>query len=264
MDKVKAFELGGVDYITKPFQPEEVLARVSTHINLQIAIQEMRESEEKFRTIAATIQSAIIMFNSDGEIQFWNNAAETIFGWTEREVVGKVAHNLLVAERYRAGYEKGLAVFKETGQGPLLGKRLELTALRKDGQEIIIEAAITAVHLKDQLNAIGNFNDITERKRAEEDLKNRHDELAETRQLMLSMMEDLEEAKKEAEMRTLDLQKEVSTREKTEEELQNNIQTLERFRKMAVGREKQMIKLKEEINELLINQGREKKYKIVG
>ncbi|MCK5193981.1 MAG: hypothetical protein KAQ71_09240, partial [Desulfobulbaceae bacterium] len=61
-----------------------------------------------------------------------------------------------------------------------------------------------------------------------------------------------------------DLQKEVSTRKKTEEELQNNIQTLERFRKMAVGREKQMIKLKEEINELLINQGREKKYKIVG
>jgi PAS domain S-box-containing protein len=204
------------------------------------------------------------MFNSDGEIQFWNNAAESIFGWTKREVVGKVAHKLLVAERYHAGYEKALAVFKETGQAPLLGKRLELTALRKDGQEIIIEAAITAVHLKDQLNAIGNFNDITERKRAEEDLKNRHDELAETRQLMLSMMEDLEEAKKEAEMRTLDLQKEVSTREKTEEELQNNIQTLERFRKMAVGREKQMIKLKEEINELLINQGREKKYKIVG
>ncbi len=169
------------------------------------------------------------MFNSDGEIQFWNNAAESIFGWTKREVVGKVAHKLLVAERYHAGYEKGLAVFKETGQGPLLGKRLELTALRKDGQEIIIEAAITAVHLKEQLNAIGNFNDITERKRAEEDL-----------------------------------QKEVSIRKKAEEELQNNIQTLERFRKMAVRREKQMIKLKEEINELLINQGREKKYKIVG
>ena len=231
--------------ITQRKQAEEELNRHRDHLEelveerteeLQKEIEErkqteeaLRESEEKFRTIAAMTRSAIIMFNSDGKIQFWNNAAETIFGWTEREVVGKVAHKLLVAERYHAGYEKGLAVFKETGQGPLLGKRLELTALRKDGQEIIIEAAITAVHLKEQLNAIGNFNDITERKRAEEDL-----------------------------------QKEVSTRKKTEEELQNNIQTLERFRKMAVGREKQMIKLKEEINELLINQGREKKYKIVG
>lgn len=220
----KKMVLGVVQDITERKAAEEEIKKVNEELEkrvdlrtaeLNIANHEMQESEERFRTIAAAAQSAIVMINQDGNIQFWNKSAQTIFGWSPEEVAGKDIHKLLAPEQYHADSKKGLAVFKETAQGTIIGQTLEMPALRKDNKEIIIEMAITAVQLKGKLNAVGISNDITARKKAEE-------------------------------------------------KLQRNMEELTRFNKLAVGREQRMIELKEEINELLINQGREKKYKIVG
>ena len=127
----------------------------------------LRESEDQFRTIAASAQDAIIMMDADGFIMFWNPAAESIFGYSQAEVMGRNLHQLLAPERYLAAFDAGFAKFRSTGQGAAVGRKLELSAFRKDGVEIPIELSLSAVRRKDQWVAISIVRDISERKAIE-------------------------------------------------------------------------------------------------
>ena len=131
----------------------------------------LRESEEKFRSMAAQAQSAIIMIDDKGDVHFWNRAAEAIFGWTGEEAHGENAHELFVPERYMADYKKAFAHFQTTGEGAVLGKIVEMVGRRKSGEEFPVEIGVSAVQLEGRWNAIGIVNDITERKRAEEEVR---------------------------------------------------------------------------------------------
>jgi diguanylate cyclase (GGDEF)-like protein/PAS domain S-box-containing protein len=133
--------------------------------------QKLKESEEKFRTISTSARDAIIMIDDKGKILFWNKAAETIFGYSAREIVGEKIHSFLVPLRYREASEEGLHGFGLTGQGPVVGKTLEHVALRKDGTEFSVSLSVSAVKVRDNWNAIGIVRDITERKKVEHALR---------------------------------------------------------------------------------------------
>jgi PAS domain S-box-containing protein len=133
---------------------------------------ELHESEEKIRSMSASAQDAIIMMNNEGNILYWNEAAERIFGYTEEEIIGKKLHETIVPERFHEDILKGFKRFQETGQGAAIGKTLELAAVRKDGTEFPIELSLSAVKIKGKWNAIGIIRDITEHKRAEDLLRN--------------------------------------------------------------------------------------------
>ncbi len=135
------------------------------------ARQALAESEEKFRRISASAQDAVIMLDDAGNIAYWNPAAERIFGYSAEEVVGKGMHALFAPARYRETYEKGFAAFRVSGEGPVIGKTLELEALRKDGSEFPIELSVSAVRLKGRWHAVGILRDITARKHAEEEVR---------------------------------------------------------------------------------------------
>ena len=130
--------------------------------------KELQESEEKFRTISAAAKDAIIMIDDEGNISFWNQGAERIFGYSAREIAGKAIHAVIVPSKYRSVSQEGFSKFKLTGQGPVLGKTLEMTALRKDGTEFPVSLSVSAVQLQDKWHAIGIVRDITERKKAEQ------------------------------------------------------------------------------------------------
>lgn len=131
----------------------------------------LRESEERFRSISASAQDGIVMMDSKGNITYWNEAAERIFGYTKEEVIGKEAHIILTPERYHETYKKGVSRFRETGQGPVIRKTLELSAVRKDGVEFPIELSVSAIKLRGKWYSTGIVRDITDRKRAEEALR---------------------------------------------------------------------------------------------
>lgn len=131
----------------------------------------LRESEEKLRIIADTAQDAIIIVDNGGIISFWNKAAEKIFGYAAGEATGKCMHSLITPQEFREECIKGFETFRTTGQGPVVGKTLELTAVKKDGTEFPVELSISAVKLKGRWSATGIVRDITKRKQAEDKIR---------------------------------------------------------------------------------------------
>ncbi len=133
--------------------------------------QALQESETKFRSITASAKDAIIMLNNEGNISYWNKAAKKIFGYSGQEALGKESHIFLGSKRNHTNYRKGFSEFKKSGKGPVIGKTLELVAVKKDRKEFPVELSVSAVKLKGKWNAIGILRDITERKKTEEALR---------------------------------------------------------------------------------------------
>jgi PAS domain S-box-containing protein len=137
--------------------------------NQRRAEEALRESEEKFRSLASAAHDAMIMMDSQGNISYWNEAAERIFGYTKKVAIGKDLHRFLAPERYLDGFDKKFSHFKATGQGDGIGKILELSAIRKDGTEFPIELSLSSLKLQDEWHALGIVRDVTRRKLAEEE-----------------------------------------------------------------------------------------------
>jgi diguanylate cyclase (GGDEF)-like protein/PAS domain S-box-containing protein len=141
-------------------------------ITLRLEAQKaLRESEEKFRLISTSAMDAIIIIGSTEEITYWNPAAENIFGYQADEALGKNMHRLITPPRHRDDSHRGFEHFRTSGEGPVVGKTLEMTALRKDGEEFPIEMSISAFRIKEQWQALGIVRDISERKKAEQEYK---------------------------------------------------------------------------------------------
>lgn len=162
---------GGADgYIILPVSGKELLARIEAMIRIKKTEQALRESEEKFRVITETAQDAIIMMDSKGNISYWNSAAELMFGYAVQEVIGKELHRLIAPERHYESYEQGSNNFKKHGVGPAVGKTTELSAIDKHGREFPVELSLSSVKVKGEWAAVGIVRDISERKKAEEEL----------------------------------------------------------------------------------------------
>ena len=133
------------------------------------AVEALRESEEKFRSISSSAQDALIMMSSKGNITYWNEAAERIFGYTKKEAIDRDLHRLLVPKKYLEAFTKGFEDFKGTGQGRAIGKTIEMSALRKDGREFSMELSLSSFQLQGQWHALGVIRDISDRKKAEKE-----------------------------------------------------------------------------------------------
>lgn len=130
----------------------------------------LRESQAQLRSIADSSLSAIIMIDARGMITFWNPAAETILGYTRQEAMGKNLHLLFAPTRHHAAFEQAFPQFNHTGQGPAIGKTIELSARRKDGQEIAILLSLSSVELQGEWHAVGIIQDISELKTYQQNL----------------------------------------------------------------------------------------------
>ncbi len=139
--------------------------------------EELRAGETRMRAITEAAQDAIVMMSPDGNISFWNPAAERIFGYGRDEAMGADLHDLLMPERYRSRHREGFARFRETGEGPDVGKIVDLQARLKDGGEVPVELSLSAMKQSDGWHAVGVLRDVTERKRTRDELQAQKDEL---------------------------------------------------------------------------------------
>lgn len=141
------------------------------------AEEKLQESEEQFGTIIESAKDAIICLKAPGAIYLWNKKAEELFGFPAAEAMGRDMHALIVPERYREKARGSLMAFFQTGAGAVVGKTVEVYALRKDGTEFPIELSISPMQIRGEWQATGIIRDITERKQSEEKLKQQVEEL---------------------------------------------------------------------------------------
>ena len=145
----------------------------NTDITQRIQGEEaLREQEQTVRAITSSVRDALILIDHDGNISFWNKAASAILGYSREEVFGKNLHELIVPKQFIEQYRRAIRIFQTTGTGSAIGKTLEVVALHKDQHEIAIELSLSSVELKGKWCAVGILRDITERRRAEEQINN--------------------------------------------------------------------------------------------
>jgi two-component system cell cycle sensor histidine kinase/response regulator CckA len=130
----------------------------------------LRESEGTKAAILRGALDAIVTMDHEGKVRGWNPAAERIFRYAASEVIGRSLAELIVPPAQRPLHVRGLADFLATGQGPILDKRLEMSAVRADGSEFPAELSVTRIQNSGRPLFTGFVRDVTERKRAEETL----------------------------------------------------------------------------------------------
>jgi len=131
----------------------------------------LRENEERTLAISHSSQDAIAMIDSLGRIIQWNPAAERMFGYSGSDVVGSPLHELVAPDDVYADAKKGLAMFAETGKGPIIGNVMDVIGLHKSGREIPIELAASSFQFKGEWYAVGSMRDITRRLEREKELR---------------------------------------------------------------------------------------------
>jgi PAS domain S-box-containing protein len=129
------------------------------------------------RAILDLAHSAFISMDEEGRITYWNIRAEEIFGFTRAQAVGRVLAETVIPERLREVHWEGLRRFLQTGEGPVLNKRVELSALRSDGSEFPVELTISALADEDGWSFHAFVADISERARAEQEREGLLDDL---------------------------------------------------------------------------------------
>jgi PAS domain S-box-containing protein len=130
-------------------------------------LAERGRSEATTRAMLDASLSAIVGMDEQGNVVEWSRQAEAMFGWKRSEVVGRLLASLIIPERYRARHIAGLDRYLRTGVGPVLGTRLELEALARDGREFPVELSITVTETTGGRFFTAFIRDISERHTSE-------------------------------------------------------------------------------------------------
>ena len=145
--------------------------------------QELRRSEARKAAILDSALDCIVTIDHEGCITEFNPAAERTFGYSREEVLDRQLADVIIPPALRERHRQGVARYLATGETRVLGKRMEMTAVRADGSEFPAELAITRIPLDGPPSFTGYLRDITERKRAEETLRRSEAFLAEGQHL---------------------------------------------------------------------------------
>jgi PAS domain S-box-containing protein len=163
---------------------KEITERRLAEERLRQEETELKRSEARKAAILDSALDCIVTIDHEGCITEFNPSAERTFGYRRDEVVGKLLADLIIPPSLREQHRRGLARYLATGEARVLGRRLEMTAVRADGSEFPVELAITRIPLDGPPSFTGYLRDITERKQAIDERKRAEIQLAGEKRLL--------------------------------------------------------------------------------
>ena len=164
-DETRGLALGAVDFITKPFTPPVVKARVQTHLRLIQTFAQLKDLEKLLRSTLDNAMDAIITTDSDGITLDFNPAAENLFGYTQEDVLGKNIASLIIPPETRTRHTQKMRHFVEHAtETDTLKRRLEITGMKADGKKIAIEIALASSFRQGKCHFTAFLHDISERR----------------------------------------------------------------------------------------------------
>jgi PAS domain S-box-containing protein len=161
--------VGTITDITDQRLAQKVTREAKENLEREVAerTRELTRSEEHHRLILQGSLDAVVTTDGHGLITGWSGQAERMFGWSESEVLGRTLEETILAPVSREAYRREMENFRAAGAGPVLGKRIELSALRHSGSEFPVELSITLLR-SDGANTFSAFiRDLSEKRRAE-------------------------------------------------------------------------------------------------
>src|ERR1041385_1189650 len=185
---VAAMKAGAHDYLMKGnlnrLAPavERELREAANRASQREAKQALHESEQRYRLLWETSPDAVILMDTESRIHFANPAVKEVFGYPPEELVGQNLA-LLQPERLRGGHRAGVARYLRTGVKKLNWRATETAGRRKDGTEIVIEISFSDMDMGGQKRFVGFIRDITERKRAERELRENQEQFRVAREI---------------------------------------------------------------------------------
>lgn len=136
----------------------------------------LRESEDKFRSLTGSALDGIILMDHEGNIAYWNEAANTIFGFSAEEAMGQPVH-ALIDPRREGGEDLSVKPLVNVESSSSLGRTVELIARNKNGNDVYVELSLSSTTIKREWHAIWIVRDISERKRVEEKARTQQQQL---------------------------------------------------------------------------------------
>jgi PAS domain S-box-containing protein len=146
-------------------------------------LEVLRSSEARKHAILEAALDAIVIMDYQGRVVEFNPAAESMFGYARSEVLDRPLAEVIIPSHLRSAHQAGFTRFLATGQGPVLGRRIESVAMRKDGSELPVELAITRIPLDGPPSFAGHIRDLTDRKQAEGELRERDEQLRQAQRM---------------------------------------------------------------------------------
>ena len=152
-------------------EQQELIAQFS-HV-ASIAIERaqsdaaLKEGEARKAAILDAALDCIITIDHEGRVIEFNPAAERTFGYSRNEIVGQQLADAIIPPNLRRKHQQGMARYLATGETRLIGRRVEMTAVRADGSEFPVELAISRIPLEGPPSFTCYLRDITERKQSE-------------------------------------------------------------------------------------------------
>jgi PAS domain S-box-containing protein len=148
--------------------------------------QSRPQRDDPLRLLFDTAVDAVIVMKGDGQVADWNDRATEMFGWSREDAIGRSLAELVIPPQHREAHRRGLELFLETGQANVIGKRIELSALRKTGEEFPVELSISPVNADGSTMFVGCLRDITAHVKAQEASKTHERQL----QLLVQSLKD--------------------------------------------------------------------------
>ena len=141
-------------------------------------VRQLALSHTRLQAIIDNSLNAIVTMNAKGVVTGWNPQAESTFGWTSDDILGKSLADTIIPNRHRDAHRNGLARYLTTGEGAVLGKVLDLSALHKSGREFPVEVTISpASTAGEEVLFVGFLRDVSARKKADEAIQQLNDQL---------------------------------------------------------------------------------------
>ena len=194
--RIEALRQGANDYLSKPVEKTELVARVGNLLTTKYLIDqlrasemEVRKSEERIRSILENAVDGIITIDDKGSIQSFSPPAERMFGYSTNEVIGKNIKMLMPAKT-ASQHDGYLEQYAKTGNASIIGIGREDIARRKDGSEFPIDLSIGEATIDGSSLFTGIIRDITERKRAIDQLRASEMEVRKSEERMRSILEN--------------------------------------------------------------------------
>jgi PAS domain S-box-containing protein len=153
-------------------------------LELRESYARIESDQQRMRVILQNAYDAFIAIDAQGRITDWNIKATQLFGWTEREALGRDLGEVLVPPEQRARHQNGMKRFAKSGTGPMLSAPTELVAMHRDGTQVPVELAIAALPTAEGYGASAFVRDITPRRQAEAREHQRQQRLDEARRAL--------------------------------------------------------------------------------